>query len=106
MAIRHRSPVGQGDLFNRPSHGADVPPLPDGPPASDEPYEPTAEDEQALLEAEHGPNVRYIPPKSSGQRRAEQGRIRDLIDRTMRMLRDEPEPQGGLFGEDEEGKKR
>ena len=67
-------------------------------PADDGSYEPTAEDEQARLEMEHGPNARYIPPKSSAQRRVEQGRIRDLIDKTRRVLgADPPEPQGEMF---------
>lgn len=78
----------QFDLFEpKPTGGGEEPsppPLSDEealmPVANEEPYEPTPEDEQARLEMEHGPGVRYIPPKTRAEREAEKRHRKRMTD--------------------------
>ncbi|MDP3771204.1 MAG: hypothetical protein Q8R16_02815 [bacterium] len=106
----------QFDLFAKPprkSGGEMLPSLPEEP-AGDESYEPTPEDEQARIAAEHGPNVQYIPPKSRKEREAEERRRKAMLDDTLgrlgasghQLLTDDESPFARAAREEEEQRKR
>ena len=121
----------QFDLFNPPPKGGGEERSSVSPdeevPASEggEPYEPTAADEQARVELEHGPGARYIPPKTRKEREAEQRAIKRMADDALgrmgagggrQLLTDAESPfaQGarpaprslGEVGEEEEKKRK
>jgi len=81
MAKQQHRPE-QFDLFKPRPTSEEEPPSPPPPeePAAEEPYDPTPEDEQARLEMEHGPGVRYVPPKTRAQRDAEKRAIKRMTD--------------------------
>ena len=112
-----RSSPEQFDLFARPSRkSAEESPLPSSPEGGvvDDTYEPTVADEQALLEAEHGPNVHYIPPKSRKEREAEKRRQKAMFDDALgrlgatgkQLLTDEESPFARAEREEEERRKK
>ncbi|MBI4434445.1 hypothetical protein HY635_01325 [Candidatus Uhrbacteria bacterium] len=114
----------QFDLFKpRPTSGEEPPSAPppeDGEPVPadvEESYEPTPEDEQARVEMEHGPQARYVPPKTRAQREAEKRAIKRMTDDALgrmgagggrQLLTDAESPfaQGSREEERRRGKKK